>query len=236
MGALFSKRPAAAQVSDHDRALLQLKVQKDRVSKHRAAITSAMDREAAVAQEQLASGNRALARAALRRKRYWELHLDKTDQMLMRLEEVLASIEIAHVQKEVYKGLESGTRALKQMQSELSLEKVEQLMSERADALAVQEEIDRALAGSKADQDVEEEFARLEAAEVADALPAAPTQAVEGVAADIADALPAVPTQAVEGVATSAAGPEPGGRTSHTRPSAASSEPEHAWQPVAALG
>lgn len=183
MGQLFGKpkgKAVPAQVTDHDRNLLQLKVQKDRVSKHRTAIAAAIEREASAASERMAAGNRALALGALRRKRYWELHLDKTDQMLLRLEEVLASIEMAHVQKEAFKGLEAGTQVLKELQRDLPLERVERMMSERDDALAIQEEIDRALAGASADEDVEKELAKLEAEVVADALPAAPTTVVEG--------------------------------------------------------
>ena len=146
---------------------------KDRVTKHRKGILRAIELEAERARTLLAGGNRAEARNALRRKKYWEVNLGKSDAMLFKLEEVLAGIQMAQVNKIAFEGLEAGTTVLKEMQRDLSLDRVETLMSDRADALAVLDEAQRTM-GVAEDEDVLKQLEELEAATLADQLPAVP--------------------------------------------------------------
>lgn len=196
MGSLFSKTRRASKaddrISDNDRALLQLKVTKNRLAKHRAGIVRTIEREGALAREHASHEDRLRARDALRRRRYWEMTLDKTNAMLEQLDAVLAGIELAQLNKVVYDGLREGTAALKQMQRELSLEKVERLMDERADALAVQDAVDNAL-GSASDSALELQLEQLEADAVALKLPSAPQAAVAASTAVSSSSYPAPP-------------------------------------------
>jgi charged multivesicular body protein 6 len=184
MGNLLGhKKAAESPITDNDRALLTIKVTKNRLTKHRAGIVRTIERESAAAREHAAEGNRLRARDALRRKKYWMTATEKTDEMLMCIDEVLTAIETAQLNKVVYEGIAAGTAVLKQMQQELSLEKAERLMDERADALAVQDEVDAAL-GTEIDADLENQLQRLEAQTAPAnrapdlALPSAPTTAV----------------------------------------------------------
>ncbi|KAG8470285.1 hypothetical protein KFE25_008706 [Diacronema lutheri] len=168
--------------------MLTLKVTKNRVGKHRTGILRSIELEGASAREHAAHGNRQSARDALRRRRYWEQVLGKTEAMLLQLDEVIAGIELAQLNKVVYSGLAAGTAALKRMQADLPLEKVERLMDERADALAMMDEVDAAL-GTGHDAELDEELGALEAENVNAQLPAAPAVAVpQTLAADAADA------------------------------------------------
>lgn len=114
-----------------------------------------------------ASGNRARALLALRRKKYQEQLLSKTDAQLAQLEQLTRSVEFALIQKDVVFGLQQGTRVLQDIHREMGgLEHVEKLMGDSADAIAYQREVSEMLGGRITNQDedeVEDELAALEA-------------------------------------------------------------------------
>lgn len=76
---------------------------------------------------------------ALRRKKYQETLLAKTDAQLAQLEQLTSSVEFALIQKDVVFGLQQGTRVLREIHAEMGgLEHVEKLMGETAEAVAYQ--------------------------------------------------------------------------------------------------
>lgn len=98
------------------------------------------DREIAIARECLARGDKPRALLALRRKKYQETLLSKTDAQLIELEKLTSSVEFALVQKDVLFGLSQGTQVLKAIQKEMGgLEGVEKMMGENEEARAYQE-------------------------------------------------------------------------------------------------
>ena len=87
----------------------------------------------------LAQGDKKRALLALRRKKYQESLLAKTDAQLEQLEKLTANVEFALIQKDVVFGLQQGTKVLKEIHSEMGgIEHVEKLMGETADAIAYQ--------------------------------------------------------------------------------------------------
>ena len=77
---------------------------------------------------------------ALRRKKYQESLLTKTDSQLEQLEKLTSNVEFALVQKDVLYGLRQGTQVLKQIHKEMGgLEAVEKLMGETEEARAYQQ-------------------------------------------------------------------------------------------------
>jgi charged multivesicular body protein 6 len=96
-------------------------------------------RETEVAKECLRKGDKQRALLALRRKKYQESLLEKTDQQLAQLQALTSDVEFALVQKDVFFGLQQGTAVLKAINKEIGgLEKVEMLMEESAEAQAYQ--------------------------------------------------------------------------------------------------
>lgn len=159
-----------------------MKLQRDKLQQYQKRITVVTDRETAVAKECLLKGDKKRALLALRRKKYQESLLSKTDQQLAQLEILTSDVEFALVQKDVVFGLQQGTKVLKEIHREMGgVENVEKLMGESAEAQAYQNEVSEMLAGrmSNADEDeVEDELEALEA-EVTGAkvqLPDAPSQ------------------------------------------------------------
>ncbi|RAH64921.1 ESCRT-III subunit protein VPS20 [Aspergillus aculeatinus CBS 121060] len=154
------------KISAQDRAILDLKNQRDKLRQYQKRITVLTDRETAIAKECLARDDRKRALLALRRKKYQESLLEKTDKQLEQLEQLTGQIEFALVQKDVLFGLQQGTQVLQTINREMGgIEGVEKLMGETEEARAYQEEISQLLAGrlSREDEDeVEEELEELQ--------------------------------------------------------------------------
>lgn len=121
------------------RAILDMKNQRDKLRQYQKRITVITSREQEIARECLRSGNKQKALLALRRKKYQESLLAKTDQQLAQLEALTSDVEFALVQKDVVFGLQQGTAVLKEIHKEMGgLEKVEMIMGESEEAQAYQ--------------------------------------------------------------------------------------------------
>ncbi|KAK7746895.1 Vacuolar protein sorting-associated protein 20 [Cytospora paraplurivora] len=156
-----------SRVTAQDKAILDLKTQRDKLHQYQRRITVLTDRETAIAKQMLSQGDRKRALLALRRKKYQESLLAKTDAQLEQLEKLTANVEFALIQKDVVFGLQQGTKVLKEIHTEMGgIEHVEKLMGETADAIAYQDEVSEMLGGKISNQDedeVEDELAALEA-------------------------------------------------------------------------
>ncbi|KAK4157463.1 Snf7 family [Chaetomidium leptoderma] len=165
-----------SRITAQDQAILDLKTQRDNLHKYQRRITHLTDTETAAARQMLAKGDKPRALLALRRKKYQETLLAKTDAQLAQLEKLTSSVEFALIQKDVLFGLQQGTRVLKEIHDEMGgVENVERLMGETAEAIAYQQEVSEIIAGRisvQDEEDVEDELAALEA-EVVDAAAAA---------------------------------------------------------------
>jgi charged multivesicular body protein 6 len=166
------------------RAILEMKVQRDKLRKYRIRITDLTDREKEIARECLRRNDKQKALLALRRKKYQESLLEKTDQQLAQLEILTNDVEFALVQRDVLFGLQEGTKVLKEIHKEMGgIEGVERLLGESADAQAYQTEVNEMLSGRMTNQDEDEVEDELEALakEVngVPQLPDAPTQELE---------------------------------------------------------
>ena len=116
-----------------------MKNQRDKLHQYQRRITVLTDREKSIAKEMLAKGDKQKALLALRRKKYQESLLSKTDAQLEQLEKLTSSVEFALVQKDVVFGLQQGTNVLNEIHKEMGgIEHVEKLMGDTADAIAYQ--------------------------------------------------------------------------------------------------
>ena len=141
-----------------------MKNQRDKLHQYQRHITIITSRETSIARECLSKGDKSKALLALRRKKFQETLLAKTDAQLETLEQLTHNIEFALVQKDVIYGLQQGTSVLKQIHGEMGgLENVEKLMGESEDARAYQTEISEMLQGQMSNQDEDEVEDELEA-------------------------------------------------------------------------
>ncbi|KAI9734826.1 MAG: Vacuolar protein sorting-associated protein 20 [Cirrosporium novae-zelandiae] len=162
----MGNQPSRHKISAQDKAILDMKIQRDKLHQYQKKITIITDREKAIAKECLARGDKSKALLALRRKKYQESLLEKTDAQLEQLENLTSSVEFAAIQRDVLFGLEQGTSVLKEIHREMGgLEKVEQLLEETEEARAYQREISEMLSGQMSNEDEDEVEDELEALE-----------------------------------------------------------------------
>ncbi|KAJ2055366.1 Vacuolar protein sorting-associated protein 20 [Coemansia sp. S146] len=178
MGAEQSK--SKAKITAQDKAILDMKVQRDKLRMYQKRVQVVLDREDALARELLLKGDRQRALLALRRRKYQEQMIRTTDDQLFNLQHLMETIEFSLVQKDVMFGLEQGSKVLTQLNKEMRIEDVERLADDTAEAIAYQNEISDILQSSMTAEDEEavleelEELERQEADRLKLDLPHAP--------------------------------------------------------------
>jgi len=173
------------KVTAQDRAILDLKLQRDKVKQYQRNIQAILDREEAIAKQHLEAGRKDRALVALRRRKYQQGLLVKTDGQLENLQQLVSTIEFSLVEASVLHGLKQGNEVLKELHKEMNPESVERLLEETAEAQAYQREIDDMLANNLSldeEDAVQAELLALQTAVLAEAepgrdvhLPSAPT-------------------------------------------------------------
>lgn len=165
-------------ISAHDRAVLELKVQRDKLKQYQRRVTAVMARETEVAREMVRQGNREMARLALQKRKYQQGLLDTSAGQIMNLEEMVMKMDNAAMEAQVVAGLRAGNEVLTRLNKELCLDDVEKLMAETAEAVAYQQEISQRLGASltsEQETSAEDELDALLAEVTHCAMPAVPT-------------------------------------------------------------
>ncbi|XP_038597952.1 charged multivesicular body protein 6 [Tachyglossus aculeatus] len=152
MGNLFGRKKQS-RVTEQDKAVLQLKQQRDRLRQYQKRITQQLQREREIARRLLHEGKKERAKLLLKKKRYREQLLDKTENQITNLESMVQNIEFAQIEMKVIEGLKIGNECLTKMHQVMSLEEVERIMDETHDAVEYQRQIDELLAGSFTQED-----------------------------------------------------------------------------------
>ncbi|EDO47972.1 predicted protein [Nematostella vectensis] len=165
MGIFFSrkKEPEKPKITEQDKAVLALKQQRDKLKKYQKKINVNLEKERQLAKELLQQGKRNKAKLLLKKKRYQEQLLQRTDNQLDNLEKLVQEIEFAQVQIKVVEGLKTGNECLNQLHEMMSIEDVERIMDETKEAVEYQKEIDDLLSGSLTSEDEDAVLQELEA-------------------------------------------------------------------------
>ncbi|XP_068631943.1 charged multivesicular body protein 6-A [Battus philenor] len=177
MGALFgkSKKPAS-RVTEQDKAVLQLKQQRDKLKQYQKKIELNLERDRQLAKKLLAEDKRERAKLLLKKKRYQEQLLQNTDAQLEKLELLTHDLEFTQIEVQVLEGLKTGNAALKKVHEILNVEEIEKIMDETQEGIEKQREIDELISGQLTSEDDEAIEAELEAIlDVSDQLPEVPT-------------------------------------------------------------
>ncbi|KAJ3331768.1 Vacuolar protein sorting-associated protein 20 [Blyttiomyces sp. JEL0837] len=170
-------------ITPHDKAILDLKVQRDKLKQYQRKLEAVLNRETEVAKQCLRNNDKRRALIALKMKKYQESLLQKTDMQLFTLEQMTQTIEYSLIEKDIITGLQKGNEVLQQIQKEMSVEKVQKIMDDTADGIAYQNEIDETLSGAITQDDLEECEEELEALLRAefDSVPKVPDSKLPGV-------------------------------------------------------
>ena len=164
MGTIFSKKEKS-QITEQDRAVLGLKKQRDKLKQYQKRINRDLEKEKELAKKLLKEGKKDRAKLLLRKKKFQEGLLDKTDAQLGhnlslcfwmfgfipfyldQLERLVHDIEFATVQKQVIDGLKNGNEALEKANAVFSIDEIEDILADTQEAVDKQREIDSLLSG-----------------------------------------------------------------------------------------
>jgi len=194
MGILFGKKRKRGEddqenkhqhkITDKDKAVLDLKRQKIKMKNYKSRINAMLEKEVKMAKQLIKQKKKKKALLVLKKKKYLETLVVRTDKALLNVEKLVDSIEYASMQKQIFEAMKAGNECLQQINSEISVEEVEQLMEDTEEAIAYQDQVSNILAGSLSNEDVsdvneelaqlEKEDAELRALELENQLPEAP--------------------------------------------------------------
>ncbi|XP_029365187.1 charged multivesicular body protein 6-like [Echeneis naucrates] len=163
MGNVFGRKNRPSRVTEQDKAVLQLKQQRDKLKQYQKRITSQLEKEQLLAKQLLKDGKKTKALLLLKKKRYQVQLLDKTENQISNLERMVQDIEFMQIEMKVIEGLKVGNDCLKSMHEIMSIEDVERILEETQDSIEYQRQIDEMLAGTLTQKDEEAVLAELEA-------------------------------------------------------------------------
>ena len=155
------------RINEHDKAVLDLKNARDSLKQVQKKLQVSMARETEVARQLLRQGNKAAAVTCIKKKKLQQSLYDKTHGQLDNVQSMLASIETAQLNAQVFESIKAGKDALKALNSVMSVEDIETLLDENAEQMAVAKEIDDAVMqhmgglSAQDEADIEAEYAEL---------------------------------------------------------------------------
>ncbi|XP_016061774.1 PREDICTED: charged multivesicular body protein 6 [Miniopterus natalensis] len=141
----------------------QLKQQRDKLKQYQKRVTLQLEREREIARQLLREGRKERAKLLLKKKRYREQLLDKTENQITSLETMVQSIEFTQIEMKVVEGLRFGNECLSKMHQVMSIEEVERVLDETQEAVEYQRQIDELLAGSFTQEDEQAVLEELDA-------------------------------------------------------------------------
>lgn len=163
MGSLFGKpKKHRSRVTDHDKAVLQLKQQRDKLKQYQKKIYLTLEKERELAKRLLQENKKERAKLLLRKKKFQEQILQRTDQQLENLEKMTHDLEFAAIEVQVLNGLKTGNEALKKIHDVMSIDDIERILDETQEAVEKQREIDALLSGALSNQDEEDVLVELD--------------------------------------------------------------------------
>lgn len=168
-------------ISDADRAVLDLKIARDRLRRYQAKLDSESATLTQQATQLLRAGKRDRALLTIKFRRFREEKIDEIDRQLLTVESMVNSIEWQEEQATVVASLRTGTDALNALNKAISIESIEALLEETREAQEKEQEISALLAQAPVlsrdqENEIDEELALLEETPnaTAIALPIAP--------------------------------------------------------------
>ena len=153
------------KITRHDKAILELKLQRDKLLKSRQRLATVVNRENQIAKQCVKAKKFEKAKLALRKKKRQQSLLDNLERQSNTLEELIDTIEFKLIEKDVLYGLEQGNKVLKEINSEMSMEKVEKILDDTEEAVSYQNELSERLGSlltNGEEEEVDEELRQLE--------------------------------------------------------------------------
>ncbi|CEP22303.1 unnamed protein product [Cyberlindnera jadinii] len=149
---------SAPRVTAQDKAVLQVKLQKDKLVRYQKKMNLLVDQETTQIKVYLRQGKKNDAKVLLKKTKYQQKLLEDSSNQLYNLENMIHNIEFKLIEKDFLKGLQNGNAILSKLNNEMKVEDVERLVDEVQDNIAYQDEINEMLSNSVVGQDIEDEI------------------------------------------------------------------------------
>ncbi|CAH8574317.1 unnamed protein product [Heterobilharzia americana] len=164
MGSIFSRHKHRSRITEQDKAVLQLKQQRDQLNQMTKRLECQIENEIVLVKELARRGRKERALLLLKKKKYLENLIQKTGIQLSNIEQLVCDIEFAQVEVEVLSGIKRGNDALRNIQKVMSLDDAEQIMSDAREAVDYQRELNDIVSGGLSSEDygdIERDLAHL---------------------------------------------------------------------------
>lgn len=148
MGNLFGVRRRAPQVTKQDRAVLQLKQQRDKIRIYQKRTEHELIKSKELALKLFQNDMKERALIVMKRRKCMEDIIHRTDKQLETLQQLVSEIEFTQAEVSVVQGLKIGNEALKQLTSLMNIEDIQQMMEDNQEAAEKQKEISDLLSQS----------------------------------------------------------------------------------------
>ncbi|KAI2798796.1 hypothetical protein RDWZM_007251 [Blomia tropicalis] len=151
MGHLFSKKKlnSSNNITEQDKAILQIKQQRDKVKQFQKKLAVQLEVETDIIRKLVQNDKKSKALLLLRKKKYTEKILEKIDNELYNIENLIMDIEFKKVEQNVLKCLQTGNETLKQLNAVFSIEQIESILDETDKGIHKQQEITDLISGYK---------------------------------------------------------------------------------------
>lgn len=158
--------PSQPKITAQDRAILQLKRQRDNLKQYQRRLAVIVEKQHVLAKQAIADGKTDKAKFYLRLRKQQELTINKTYEQLGNLENLIGTIEFKLIEKDVVYGLTQGNEVLKKLNSEMSVDKIDKVLDdledERVKVDEVSDMLGMGLLSYSEENEVDEELAALE--------------------------------------------------------------------------
>lgn len=142
MGFLFSKKKKKeVKLDTSETAILDCKMCRDKIKKYIKSLEKNADQKKEKAKEALKAKNKDRARMNLRLEKMYREQIKTADGQLEMIENQINQIEIAQNQKEALDVLKQGNEVLKKLQSEVNVEKFQEIADDMDELKAQNDEI-----------------------------------------------------------------------------------------------
>lgn len=154
MGGLFSKKEKEKKkgsnnknINDKDKAMLDLKNVRDKTKQYKLKLEKEFDVLKAQTIELVRANKKDRALLLLKLKKLKEGQIDTVEKELFTVEKMINDIESATQNVAIFKALERGKNELNVLNAQMPLEKIEELLEESDEAIAMQDRISQLIGG-----------------------------------------------------------------------------------------
>ena len=157
MGNFLCPTSKTAELNQEEKALLDCKMCRDKIKKYIKSLENNQKNKREKAKEALAAGNKDRAKMNLKLAKMYAEQIKAADGQLEMIENQIMQIETAQSQKDALTVLKQGNEALKKLQSEVSVEKFQEIADDMEEVKEQQNEITEFFKNHGLDADKEDE-------------------------------------------------------------------------------